>query len=95
MQDILNFLAINFGLKFNVDRDTILFHQLIAKSYIDKLRMVAMIANAKFSIWRLALSDSDVNLHRNIIWIRACVYFELVGDTYRKLQNDISIKSNT
>ena len=54
-----------------------------------------MIANAKFSIWRLALSDSDVNLHRNIIWIRACVYLELVGDTYRKLQNDISIKSDT
>ena len=52
--------------------------------------MVALIAAAKFSIWRLALSDSDENLHRNIIWIKACVYFELIADTYIKLQNDIN-----
>ena len=89
MLDLQNFLAINFGLKFNAVRDTILFHQIDAKSYIDKLRMVAMIAAAKFSIWRLALSDSDENLHKNIIWIKACVYFELIADTYIKLQNDI------
>ena len=89
MQDILNFLAINFGLKFNVDRDTILFHQLIAKSYIDKLRMVAMIATVKFFIWRLALAGSDVNQQRNIIWIRNCVYLNLVADSYIKLKTDI------
>ena len=51
--------------------------------------MVALIAAAKFSIWWLALSESDKNLHKNIIWIKACVYFELIADTYIKLQNDI------
>ena len=81
MLDLQNFTAINFGLKFNAVRDTILFHQIEAKTYIDKLRMVALIAAAKFSIWRLALSDSNENLHRNIIWIKACVYFELIADT--------------
>ena len=65
------------------------FHQIEAKAYIDKLRMVALIAAAKFSIRRLAFSDSDENLHRNIIWIKACVYFELIADTYIKWQNDI------
>ena len=79
MLDLQNFLAINFGLKFNAVRDTILFHQIEAKSYIDKLRMVALIPAAKFTIWRLALSESDVNLHKNIIWIKACVYFELIA----------------
>ena len=59
MLDLQNFLSINFDLKFNVNRDTILFHQIEAKTYIDKLRMVALIAAAKFSIWRLSLSDSD------------------------------------
>ena len=58
MLDLQNFLAINFGLKFNAVRDTILFRKIDAKPYIDKLRMVALIAAAKFSIWRLALSDS-------------------------------------
>ena len=89
MLDLQNFLSINFDLKFNVNRDTILFHQIEAKTYIDKLRMVALIAAAKFSIWRLSLSDSDENLHRNIIWIKACVYFELIADTYIRVQNDI------
>ena len=86
MLDLQSFTAINFGLKFNAVRETILFHQIEAKTYIDKLRMVALIAAAKFSIWRLALSDSDENLHINIIWIKACVYFELIADTYIKLK---------
>ena len=89
MLDLQNFLSTNFDLKFNVIRDTILFHQIEAKTYLDKLRMVALIAAAKFSIWRLSLSDSDKNLHRNIIWIKACVYFELIADTYIRVQNDI------
>ena len=38
--------------------------QIDAKSSIDKLRMFAMIAAAKFSIRRLALSDSDENSHK-------------------------------
>ena len=63
--------------------------EIVAKSYNVKHRMVAMIAAAKFSIWRLGLSDSDKNLHKNIIWIKLSVYFELAGDSYIKLQNNI------
>ena len=71
MLDLQNFLAINFDLEFNIDGDTILIYQIVAKSDNDKIRMVAMIVAAKFSIWRLGLLDSDEILHKGLIWIKA------------------------
>ena len=71
MLDLQNFLAINFDLEFNIDGDTILIYQIVAKSDNDKIRMVAMIVAAKFSFWRLGLLDSDEILHKGLIWIKA------------------------